>query len=65
MGKVGLIICANHAIRAAVAAMRATFSRILGEGSIAGVEDTIATVAEIFALQGDERMRELEARFLR
>ena len=60
-----LIICANHAIRAAVAAMRATFSRILGEGSIAGVEDTIATVAEIFALQGDERMRELEARFLR
>src|SRR5438477_9225460 len=35
LGKVGLIICANHAIRAAVAAMRATFSRILGEGSIA------------------------------
>ena len=65
LGKVGLIICANHAIRAAVAAMRATFSRILGEGGIAGVESTIATVAEIFTLQGDERMRELEARFLR
>jgi phosphonopyruvate hydrolase len=65
LGKVGLIICANHAIRAAVAAMRVTFSRILREGGIAGVEGTIATVAEIFALQGDERMRELEARFLR
>jgi 2-methylisocitrate lyase-like PEP mutase family enzyme len=65
LGKVGLIICANHAIRAAVAAMRATFSRILGEGGIAGVESTIATVAEIFTLQGDKRMRELEARFLR
>ncbi len=65
LGKVGLIICANHAIRAAVAAMRVTFSRILAEGGIAGVEGTIATVAEIFALQGDERMRELEARFLR
>ena len=65
LGKVGLIICANHAIRAAVAAMRVTFSRILGEGGIAGVEGTIATVAEIFALQGDEHMRELEARFLR
>ena len=38
LGKVGLIICGNHAIRAAVAAMRATFSRILAEGGIAGVE---------------------------
>jgi phosphonopyruvate hydrolase len=65
LGKVGLIICANHSIRAAVAAMRVTFSQILSEGGIAGVEGSIATVAEIFALQGDERMRELEARFLR
>jgi hypothetical protein len=45
--------------------MRVTFSQILSEGGIAGVEGSIATVAEIFALQGDERMRELEARFLR
>jgi len=63
--KVGLIICANHAIRAAVAAMRATFARILAEGGIAGVESNIATVAEIFDLQGDDRLRELERRFLR
>ena len=63
--KVGLIICANHAIRAAVAAMRATFARILAEGGIAGVESSIATVAEIFDLQGDGRLRELERRFLR
>ena len=63
--KVGLIICANHAIRAAVAAMRAAFARILAEGGIAGVESSIASVADIFALQGDARMRELEARFLR
>ena len=63
--KVGLIICANHAIRAAVAAMRAVFERILAEGGIAGVEGSIASVSEIFALQGDAQMRELEARFLR
>lgn len=63
--KVGLVICANHAIRAAVAAMRATFSRILAEGGIAGVESSIAAVSEIFALQGDDHMRDLEARFLR
>ena len=63
--KVGLVICANHAIRAAVAAMRATIARILAEGGIAGVESSIATVAEIFDLQGDGRLRELESRFLR
>lgn len=63
--KVGLIICGNHAIRAAVAAMRETFSRILSEGGIADVEGRIASVAEIFALQGDARMRELEKRYLR
>ncbi len=38
VGKVGLIICGNHAIRAAVAAMQSTFRRILAEGGIAGVE---------------------------
>jgi hypothetical protein len=31
LGKVGLIICGNHAIRAAVAAMQRTFRRILAE----------------------------------
>lgn len=65
LGKVGLIICGNHAIRAAVAAMRETFAAILAEGGIAGVESRIASVAEIFALQGDDRMREIERRFLR
>ena len=65
LGKVGLIICGNHAIRAAVAAMRETFRRILADGGIAGVEGTIAPVADIFALQGDAAMRELEKRFLR
>jgi phosphonopyruvate hydrolase len=65
LGKVGLIICGNHAIRAAVAAMRDTFRRIIAEGGIAGVESGIASVAEVFALQGDADMRELERSFLR
>ena len=65
LGKVGLIICGNHAIRAAVAAMQSTFRRILAEGGIAGVENDIASVAEIFALQGDGHMRELEKAYLR
>jgi phosphonopyruvate hydrolase len=65
LGKVGLIICGNHAIRAAVAAMRDTFRRILADGGLAGVEANIATVTEIFALQGDDRMREIEKAHLR
>src|ERR1700730_6380140 len=38
LGKVGLIKSGNKSIRAAVAAMQATFRRIIAEGGIAGVE---------------------------
>jgi 2-methylisocitrate lyase-like PEP mutase family enzyme len=65
LGKVGLIICGNHAIRAATAAMQNVFRRILAEGGIAGVEKDIASVADVFALQGDAQMREIEKKFLR
>jgi phosphonopyruvate hydrolase len=65
LGKVGLIICGNHAIRAAVAAMQKTFAAILADGGIAGVESDIVPVAEIFALQGDAHMRTIEAAYLR
>jgi phosphonopyruvate hydrolase len=65
LGKVGLIICGNHAIRAAVAAMRRTFSQILADGGIASVERDISPVSDIFALQGDAAMRNLEKTYLR
>ncbi len=65
LDKVGLIICGNHAIRAAVASMRSVFDRILKDGGIGGVEKDIAPVSDIFALQGDESMRTLERAFLR
>jgi len=65
LDKVGVIICGNHAVRSAVAAWRKTFSRILEEGGIAGVEPEIATVAEVFELQGDADMRKIEKAFLR
>lgn len=65
LGKVGLIICGNHAIRAAVGAMRDTFRDILAQGGIAGVESRIASVADVFALQGDAEMRQIEKAYLR
>ena len=63
--KVGLIICGNHAIRAAVATMRSIFGRILKDGGIAGVEGDLAPVSDIFALQGDASMRAIEKAYLR
>ncbi len=63
--KVGLLIWGNHAIRAAVGAMRQTFAKIRKEGGIAGVESDIATVEEVFDLQGMAAVKDNEKRFLR
>ena len=65
LDKVGMIICGNHAIRAAVTAMRQTFDRILKDGTLENVEMDIAPVSDIFALQGDQFMREIEKKYLR
>ncbi|KAF4466313.1 phosphoenolpyruvate phosphomutase [Fusarium albosuccineum] len=65
LGKVGLIICGNHAVRSAVSSMRRTFSRILEDGGIGGVEGEIAPVSDVFELQGDSHMRSIEKKYLR
>jgi phosphoenolpyruvate phosphomutase len=63
--KVGLLIWGNHAIRASVGAMRATFAKIRKDGGIHGVEADIATVDEVFDLQGMGTVKDNEKRFLR
>ncbi|MFO1157579.1 MAG: phosphonopyruvate hydrolase [Reyranellaceae bacterium] len=65
LGKVGLLIWGNHAIRASVGAMRETFARIRRDGGIHSVEASIATVDEVFDLQGMGRVKDDEKRFLR
>ena len=65
LGKVGLVFYGNHAIRAAVGAMREVFARIRNDGGIHGVDAGLPTVRDIIDLQGDADMRELERRFLR
>jgi hypothetical protein len=45
--------------------MRNVFDRILKEGGIAGVEQDIAAVSDIFQIQGDASMRILEKAYLR
>jgi phosphoenolpyruvate phosphomutase len=63
--KIGLLIWGNHAIRASVGAMRTTFAQIRKDGGIHGVESKIATVDQIFDLQGMKAVKDNEKRFLR
>ncbi|MBV8193571.1 MAG: phosphonopyruvate hydrolase [Alphaproteobacteria bacterium] len=65
LDKIGLLIWGNHAIRASVQAMRETFAQIREEGGIAGVDRRIASVEDVFDLQGMARVKHDEKRFLR
>ncbi|CAM3954717.1 phosphonopyruvate hydrolase [Bordetella tumbae] len=65
LGKVGVVIYGNHAIRAAVGAMQKVFAQIRRDGGIREVDAELPTVGEIIGLQGDEAMRGVERRFLR
>src|SRR5579859_94157 len=49
---VKVVIYANQGMRASVKAMRTIFSDIAGRGHASGREDLMASVPEIFALQG-------------
>ncbi len=65
LSKVGIVIYGNHAIRAAVGAVREVFARIRRDGGIREVDAALPSVKEIIELQGDERMRAVEARYLK
>ncbi len=61
---ISMVIWANHLVRAAIKAMQDTCAQIFKEQSVAGIENHIAPVTEIFRLQGDEEMRDAEDRYL-
>jgi phosphonopyruvate hydrolase len=65
LGKIRMVIYGNHAIRAAVTAMKDVFARIRADGGIHNVNRDIVTVEEIFRLQDMERMKADETRFLK
>lgn len=62
--KVRIVIYGNLAIRAATFAMRTTFSQIRRDGGTHKLGNSIASISEIFDLQGDDRLRDVESRFL-
>ena len=65
LGKIGIMIYANHAVRAAVTAMREVFAAIRRDGGIHQVDKRIVSVEEIFELQRVPAMKAAEKRFLR
>ena len=65
LGKIKIVIYANHAIRAAVSAMRETFAQIRRDGGIHQVDKQIASVEDIFDLQRVPAMKAAEKKYLR
>jgi len=65
LGKIGMVIYGNHAIRAAVTAMQEVFRTILADEGIHNVQGRIVPVEEIFRLQGMDVAKDQETRFLR
>jgi phosphoenolpyruvate phosphomutase len=65
LGKIAIVIYANHAIRAAVTGMREAFAEIRGDGGIHRVDKKIASVEDIFELQRVPAMKAAEKKYLR
>ena len=61
---INVVIWANHLIRAAVAGMQSVAQAIHDNESPVHMEDHIATVDEIFRLQGAEELQEAEKRYI-
>jgi phosphoenolpyruvate phosphomutase len=62
---ISLVIWANHLVRSAIAAMQATARTIHETESLVEVEGRVATVAEIFRLQGADELLEAEKIYAR
>lgn len=59
------MIYGNYGIRAATTAMQDAFRRIVADGGVQNVHKDIIPVEEVFRLQGMEKSKTDEKRFLR
>ncbi|MBT8081662.1 MAG: phosphoenolpyruvate mutase [Gammaproteobacteria bacterium] len=59
-----LVIWANHILRSAVTAMQETARTLHADESLHALEDRIASVGEIFRLQGSQELQQAEERYL-
>ena len=61
--EISLVIWANHLIRSAVQSMQKTAALIFESEGLVEIEDSIASVDEIFRLQGADELAEAERRY--
>jgi phosphoenolpyruvate phosphomutase len=61
---VSVVIWANHLMRSSLAAMKTTAKQIFADQSLLNVEDRVATLQEVFHLQGESELEEAEKRYL-
>ncbi|MEF2968088.1 phosphoenolpyruvate mutase [Paenibacillus sp. M1] len=61
---VNLVIWANHNVRASITAMQKISCRVFNDQSLINVEDEIATVSEIFRIQGADELKDAEKKYL-
>ena len=61
---ISVVIWANHVMRASLTAMKETAARIKADENLLAVEDKVATVAEVFRIQGEDELAEAESRYL-
>jgi len=61
---VSVVIWANHLLRSSLKAMQLTAQKILHEQSLLNVEPAIASIDEVFRIQGEAELRAAERRYL-
>lgn len=61
---ISLVIWANHILRSSISSMQETTKLIYEEESLHSVEDNVASVSEIFRLQGASDLQESEEKYL-
>jgi phosphoenolpyruvate phosphomutase len=59
-----VVLWANHMLRSAIAAMRTTARQIAADQHLLNIEDRVASVADVFRLQGDDELEQAEQRYL-
>lgn len=64
LNKIAMVIWANHMLRSAVQAMQHTAQRLYQEQCLIRVESEVASVSEIFRLQGAGALEVAEKRYL-
>jgi phosphoenolpyruvate phosphomutase len=65
LGKVKMVIYANHGLRASMKAMESVFDKIKKDGGIYDLDELIDPVDHVFDMQGVSQMKENERKYLK